>query len=392
MQNFSPYNFFQLNPGITFLNFGSFGSCPRPIFQKYLDFQLEQERDPVQVFMYRSQLYLEASRKALGAYINCHPDDVVMVPNPSYAVNIITRSLELKPGDEILSTNLEYGACDKAWTFICRQTGAKYIRQPITLPLSTKEKIVEDFFKGCTPKTKIIFISHITSATALILPVKEICAEAKKRGLLTFVDGAHAPGHIALNLQQLEADIYTGACHKWMMTPKGSSFLYVCKQLQPKIMPLVVSWGYDSAMPSHSQFLDYHQVQGTRDLSAFFTIPAAIQFMQENNWVSISEQCKQIVRHNALRFCDLIGSAPLCAINNEFVGQMFSIPVLCSRPEELQKLLYTDYKIEIPVMRLEDKVFIRYSINAFNTQEDLDKLYAALKDIIRQNDLIQSLT
>lgn len=390
MQNSSLKTQFLLNPEITFLNFGSFGACPKPIFDDYQKWQLEMEREPVQFMTSRSLHYLKASREALGNYVNCHSDDLVFVPNPSYAVNIVSKSLDLKPGDEILTTNLEYGACDKAWKFICKKTGAKYIRQTIQLPLTTKEQFVEDFFKGLSPKTKLVFIGQITSTTALILPVKEICERAKQKGLMTFIDGAHVPGHIPLDLSELKVDMYTGACHKWMMTPKGTSFLYVKKEIQNLLDPLVVSWGYDSAAPSHSQFLDYHQMQGTRDFTGFLTVPTAIHFMKENNWEVVSTSCKELVRKNAQRFCDLLGSKPLCPVTEEFLGQMFSIPINCLEPEKLQRHLYDHYKIEIPVMRLDDKIFIRYSINAFNTQSDLDRLYDSLKEIIETTDFIKA--
>lgn len=380
---------FLLNPEITFLNFGSFGSCPKPIFDDYQRWQIEMEREPVQFITSGSSQYLKKSREALGEFVHCHADDLVFVPNPSYAVNIVSRSLNLKPGDEILSTNLEYGACDKAWNYIVKKTGARYVRQPIQLPLSSKEQFVEDFFKGLSPRTKLIFLGQITSTTALILPVREICEIAKQKGLMTFIDGAHVPGHIPLHLSELGADLYTGACHKWMMTPKGVSFLYSKKEVQHLLDPLVVSWGYESAMPSHSQFLDYHQMQGTRDFTGFLTVPAAIDFMRKNNWESVSESCRNLIRNNAGRFCELVGSTPLCPISEEFLGQMFSIPVICKEPEKLQQHLYINYKIEIPVMRLEDKIFIRFSINAFNSQRDLDKLFAALKEIIETTGLIE---
>ncbi len=379
---------FYIQEDITFLNFGSFGACPKPIFEDYQKWQLELEKEPVQFITVNGLQYLKQSRDALANFIGCEGDDLVYVNNPSFAVNTIARSLNLKEGDEILSTNIEYGACDKVWQFICEKTGAKYIRQPIQLPLINKEKFIEDFFKGLSHKTKLIFISHMTSSTALILPVKEICDIAKNKGLMTFVDGAHAPGHIDLNLKNIKADFYTGACHKWMMTPKGCSFLYVKPEFQKDIEPLVVSWGYKSVFPSHSQFLDYHQMQGTRDFSAFLTVPKAIAFMQTYDWKAVSLHCKQLVRDNAMRFCDLLNSKPLCPITEEFLGQMFSIPILCKEPEQLQKHLFTNYKIEIPVMRLDEKVFIRYSINAFNTQKDLDNLFNALEEIKVKTNLI----
>ncbi|HXP52736.1 MAG TPA: aminotransferase class V-fold PLP-dependent enzyme, partial [Bacteroidia bacterium] len=240
---------FLLNTDITYLNFGSFGACPRPIFEEYQRYQLELETEPVQFIAVNGPVYLKKSREALAQYINCNADDLVYVTNPSYAINIIAKSLKLNAGDEVLSTNIEYGALDRTWNYYCKKAGAKYVRQPITLPLVSKEKFIEDFFKGLTSKTKAIFIGEITSTTALIFPVKEICEIAKSKGLLTIVDGAHVPGHISLNLAEMKADVYTGACHKWMCTPKGCSFLYVKKEFQELFDPLVVSWGYESAFP-----------------------------------------------------------------------------------------------------------------------------------------------
>lgn len=386
--SFDIRNLFILRKDITFLNFGSFGACPKPIFENYQKWQYELEQEPIQFITINGLQYLKQSREALAKYLNCSADDLVFVTNPSYAVNAIAKSFDLKEGDEVLTTDLEYGACDKTWNYYCKQKGAKYVRQHITLPLTTKEKFVEEFFKGLSPKTKLIFISHITSTTGLIFPVKEICDEAKRKGIMTFVDGAHAPGHVPLNLTELKADFYTGACHKWMMTPKGCSFMYVKKEYQKQVDPLVISWGYDAMFPSHSQFLDYHQTNGTRDYSAFLTVPKAIEFMQQYNWPEISAKCKQMVRDNAQRFCDLTGSKPLCPLTDEFLGQLFSIPIKSNEPEKLQRHLFEKYKIEIPVMRHGDKVYLRYSINVFNSQNDLDILYNAMKEIMASTDLL----
>ncbi|NCU02515.1 MAG: aminotransferase class V-fold PLP-dependent enzyme, partial [Chitinophagaceae bacterium] len=290
---------FLIRKDITYLNFGSFGACVKPVFERYQQYQLELEQEAVQFITVTGPKYLEQSRKALGTYINCHQDDVVFVTNPSYAVNIIAKSLKLQAGDEILTTNLEYGACDRTWKYYCERSGAVYKQQPIHLPLTSKEEFVEQFFKGLTAKTKMVFLSHLTSSTGLRLPVEEICAKAKEHGLLTFIDGAHAPGHVEVDLQKLQADIYTGACHKWMMTAKGSSFLYVKKELQPLFDPLIVSWGYNALFPSHSQFLDYHQMQGTRDFSAFLTIPDAIAFMEKYDWVNVAAHYRKMTQDNA---------------------------------------------------------------------------------------------
>lgn len=379
---------FLLNPEISYLNFGSFGACAKPIFEDYQKWQLELETEPVQFLTVNGLNYLKKSREALGAYIGCPADDLVFTPNPSYAFNIIAKSLVLKPGDEILSTNLEYGAMDKTWNYYCGKAGAIYVRQEIELPVRDKEALIEQFWKGFSDKTKAVFISEITSSTGMKLPVKEICEIAKQKGLLTIVDGAHTPGHIPLNLAELKADIYTGACHKWMLAPKGCSFLYVKKEFQNLFDPLVVSWGYDSATPSHSQFLDYHQGQGTRDISAFLTIPKAIEFLNQYDWPARAAECRKLVKDNALRFCKLLGTNPLCPLTDEFLGQMFSIPIHTPEPESLQRMLFEAYKIEIPVMRHGIDTYLRYSIQVFNTQHDLDRLYDALKEIIENTELI----
>lgn len=379
---------FLLRPDITFLNFGSFGACPKPIFDDYISWQRLLEAEPVQYIAFNGNQYLETSRKALAEYINCMADDLVYVTNPSYAINIIAKSLQLEPGDEVLSTDLEYGAMDRTWNYYCGKAGARFVRQHIDLPVTDKQSFIDQFWKGYTSNTKAIFISQITSSTALIFPVKEICDMAKERGLLTIVDGAHVPGHIPLDLAELKADIYTGACHKWMITPKGCSFLYVKPEFQKLFDPLVVSWGYQAAMPSHSQFLDYHQMQGTRDFSAFLTVPHAIAFMKEHNWAQVAADCRKLAHSNYQRFCALLGSAPLAPITDEFLGQMCSIPINTPQPEKLQRLLFDEYKIEIPVMRHEARTFIRYSINAFNSQADLDKLYDALTEIMDKTDLV----
>ncbi len=380
-----PYKkYFLLDESITYFNFGAFGAAAKPVFEDYQRWQLELEREPTQFFTVNYNKYLEQSRNALAEFINCDADDIVYVMNPSYAVNIIAKSFNLNAGDEILTTNLEYGACDKTWEYYCEKAGALYKKQSITLPLTTKEIFIEELFKGYTSKTKLIFISHITSATALIFPVKEVIIKAKELGVPVFIDGAHVPGHISLDLNELQPDIYTGACHKWMMTPKGSTFLYIKRELQNQFDPLVVSWGYKSAMPSHSLFLDYHQLQGTRDISAFLTIPAAIQFMKEHNWTEVAKQCRKLVQDNAQRFCDLLKTQPLAPVNDEFIGQMLSIPIQTSDPVKLYRFLFDEHQIEIPVMNINNKFYLRYSINAFNSQEDLDKLFETLMEALNR--------
>jgi len=380
---------FLLDPNITFLNHGSFGACPKPIFEEFQRFQLELETEPVDFIVRRQPKYLRAARESLSKFIGCNAGDLFFTSNPTFAINVIMRSIRLNEGDEILSTNHEYGAMDRTWNFYCRKTGAKYIRQNISLPITSKEQIIEEFWKGYNSNTKVVFLNQISSSTALIFPVKEICDKAQQLGLITIVDGAHIPGHIDLDITELNPDYYTGTLHKWMLAPKGSSFLYVKPEFQADLEPLVVSWGYESIAPGESQFLDYHELQGTRDVSAFLCTPKVVSFLEKNNWKEVSKSCKHLVLKNYQRFCDLVGTQPLCPVTEQFLGQMASIRINTDKPAELKNMLYDKYKIQIPVMPLNGNFYIRFSINAYNQQDDLDKLYYALEEIIKTTDLIK---
>ncbi|PHR28695.1 MAG: aminotransferase [Fluviicola sp.] len=371
-------NDFLLNPEFRHLNHGSFGACPRPIFEDYQYWQLRLEQDPVQFFVHDGNKQLEISKLALAKYINCDADDLVMTMNPSYAINIVAKSFNLEAGDEILSTDHEYGAMDRTWSYYCQKAGATYIQQEIPLGLKSKEEIIEEFWKGYSHRTKAIFISQITSMTATIFPVKEICERAKQLGLITIIDGAHVPGHIPLDLSKLKADIYTGACHKWMLAPKGCSFLYITKEFQNNFDPLLISWGFEADVPGKSKFLDYHQLQGTRDYAAFLTLPKAIEYLNSNNWWDVSKRCKQLILDNYEDLCDIAGTNPITAVNSDFLGQICSIPIPISDPNELKSLLYEKYKIEIPVFQWKDQIFMRLSAQAYVEQEDIDYLKKAL--------------
>lgn len=379
---------FLLDPEIIYLNHGSFGACPKPIFDDYQQWQRLLESEPSQFFFKKGPEQLLKSKQALAEFIKCDPDDFVFTANPTFAINTIMRSLKLEPGDEILATDNEYGAMDRTWNFYMSKTGAKYVRAGVTLPVVSKEQMLEDFWRHYSPKTKVVFINQISSATALIFPAKEICERAKELGLITIVDGAHVPGHIELDLSELKADFYTGTMHKWMLAPKGNSFLYVKKEFQQMLDPLVVSWGYESDTPGASRFLDYHEHQGTRDYSAFLTAPAAIGFLKAIDWKRSAADSRQLILDNYRRFCDLLGTEPICPVSEEFLGQMCSIPVNTSNASGLKETLFSKYRIEIPVMRLNGKTYLRISTHVYVSQSDIDALFDALQDIVKNSDLI----
>ncbi len=373
---------FLLRSDVVYLNHGAFGACPRPVFEVYQSWQRELERQPVEFLGRRASTLMAEARARLAAYLHCEADEVVYFPNPTTAINMVARSIGLGPGDEILASDQEYGAMDRTWRFVCQQTGARYVRQPIPLPLTDAAEFVEHVWRGVRPQTRAIFLSHISSPTALRFPVEMVCARARAAGILTIVDGAHAPGQIALDLPALGADLYTGACHKWMCAPKGAAFLYAPREVQPMLKPLVVSWGWEAEKPSASTFVDHHEWQGTRDLAAFLSVPAAIDFQEQHDWESVGARCRALARETRRRVHALTRLEPICPEEGGWFKQMFAAPLPVPNPELFQRRLYERYRIEVPVYRWADQVLIRPSFQAYNDEADADRLVEALQELL----------
>jgi len=371
---------FQLDPDVTFLNHGSFGATPKFVFETYQSWQKRLERQPVLFLGRELDGLLKESRQVLGNYLNSSVDDLVYIPNATFGVNIISRSLNLKAGDEILTSDHEYGACDYSWDFSCMKTKANYIHQPISLPVQTEEEIIEQFWQGVTQRTKAIFLSHITSPTALRMPIDKICQRAGQAGIFTIIDAAHSPGQIYVDLQALGADIVFGNCHKWMLAPKGAAFIYVRREIQPLVEPLIVSWGFnaDTDTTTGSKFIDLFQWTGTRDPSAALSVPSAIQFMEENNWNEVRQKCHLLLRQAIDRICELTSLPPLYPLDSDFFSQMGIAPLPRCDTVLLKKSLYDNYKVEIPLVQWHDKQFLRISVQGYNSQEDIDRLITAL--------------
>ena len=370
---------FLLDPSITFLNHGSFGAAPRPVFKEYQRWQLELERQPVEFLGRRITGLMADARAALGKYLGTRADNLIYATNVTVALNIAARSLELGAGDEVLSTDHEYGALDRTWRFLAKERGFTYINQPIPVPLVSAEKFAEDFWKGVTPRTRVIFISHITSPTAIIFPLDEILQYAREANIITIVDGAHAPGHIPLQLDSLGADFYGGNLHKWLCAPKGAGFLYARPEVQHLLKPLIVSWGYEAESPSASQFVDHHEWQGTRDAAAFLSVPAAIEFQRKHHWEKIQAECHELAREAQRRVCELTGIPPLHPDADNWFGQMISAPLPPNADIlALKQRLYDNHRVEVPLIAWNDRKLMRVSIQAYNTRRDVDALITAL--------------
>lgn len=373
---------FMLDPDVTYLNHGSFGACPEPIFNSLIKWQKKLEREPVKHLAFDVYDYLEESRAALGTYINCNKEDLAFFPNPSTALNTVLRSLKLEKGDEILTTDHEYGAMDRAWSFLSKKKGIRYIKQKVNLPIKSKESFINDFIKGVSEKTKVIFLSQITSSTALVFPVQEICDFARENNIITIIDGAHVPGQIKLDIKKMNPDFYSGACHKWMCSPKGVAFLYVNKKFQNTIEPLVISWGYEAEKPSKSQFLDYLQWQGTNDMSAYLTIPDTIDFLKTNNWNTVSDKCQSLNHWAKEEIIKELGVKEVSS--NAFTAKQMSsfFLKLSDDPVKDQVEFYRKYKIQVPFISWNNQTLFRISIQVYNTKQDIYKLIQALKDYI----------
>lgn len=374
---------FLLDPSVVFLNHGSFGATPKPVFREYQRWQRELENQPVEFLGRRITGLMAESRSVLGDYVGTHADNLVYAQNATIALNIVARSLSLKPGDEALATNHEYGAVDRMWRFLSKERGFTYVNRAMSTPIASKEKFIEEFWAGVTPNTRAICVSHISSPTAIIFPVEEIIRRAKEAGIVTIVDGAHAPGQLPLHLDSLGADFYAGNLHKWLCAPKGAGFLYARPESQNLVKPLVVSWGYEPETPVSSEFVSHHEWWGTRDMAAFLSVPAAIEFQEKHDWERVREACHQLAKECQKKICDLTGLAPLHPLEDDWFRQMFSAPLpMTTDVARLKTRLYDEFRIEVPVHEWNGNKLIRVSVQGYNTRDDVDALCDALSRLL----------
>ena len=361
---------FLLDPDVVYLNHGSYGACPRPVFERYQAWQAELEREPVDFLSRRLPGLLAEARGALAAYVGADPDDLVFVPNATHGVNVAARSLDLRPGDEVLATNLEYGACDLMWEHLCARAGARYVRAQIPLPLEQPSEVVDTVCEHLSDRTRALFVSHVTSETALVLPVAELVRRGREAGVTTIVDGAHGPGQLPLDIDRLDADVYTGNCHKWLCAPKGAGFLHVRRDRQDDVDALVIGWGYGD----DSTFVSRHERQATRDPAAYLSVPAAIDWVQANGE---ADRCRALTAEAQRRLTELAGVDPLST--PEFLAQMVAVRVPTNDAEALERTLRDEHAIEVPVKARKTEPLLRVSIAPYNDQSDLDRLLEALQ-------------
>lgn len=370
---------FLLDPTVTFLNHGSFGACPRPVFEVYQRWQRELEAQPVEFLGRRVIDLLDESRHVLAGYVNANPNDVVYIVNATAGVNVMARAIAgiLQPGDEVLTTDHEYGACVMAWEWALQPTGAHLVTAALPPVIENADAVIAALWAQVTPRTRAIYLSHITSASAITLPVAAITEKARAAGLIVLIDGAHVPAHIGLDLRALKPDFYTGNLHKWLCTPKGAAFLYVDEAWQDRVAPLYVSWG---GYPGKSQsFARRMTWQGTHDPAAALTVPAAIQFQDDHDWPKQRIACHALATEARAGLVGVVGTQPLVPDDPAWYAQMIALPLPAGIDGMvLKNRLYDEHRIEIPVSFYADRWLIRASVQVYTTRADIDHLLAAL--------------
>jgi isopenicillin-N epimerase len=347
---------FLLDPEVAYFNHGGFGACPVEVFDEYLRWQRELERAPTELLGRRFGESLREARAALAAFVGAAVDDLVFAPNATSALNAVLRSLRIRPNEEILTTKHEYGAIVRTLEFI-----------RANVVLVEPDELVSKI--GI--RTRAIVVSHITSPTALVLPVEEVCSAARKAGVLSIVDGAHVPGQLPLDIAALGADVYAGNCHKWLCAPKGSAFLWVRAEHQGWIEPLVVSWGYHE----EADFGERHGWQGTRDPAAYLTVPKAIEAH-----ASFDVEAARELADEAERRLGQLGLRPLRGTRAPL---MRALTVRTSDPDALWRRLVEEHRVEVPVYGWDDVALLRVSIGPYNDEVDLDRLVAAVRRSLR---------
>jgi isopenicillin-N epimerase len=377
-----------LDPPITFLNHGSFGAAPKAVLAKQNELRTQLEREPVRFMVRELEPLLDEARAALARFLGADAAAIAFVPNATAGVSAVLRSLDLDRHDELLVTTHEYNASRNALEYVAGIAGAKVVAIDVPFPITSSDEIVQRVLAAVTDRTRLLLIDHVTSQTALIFPIEEIIAKLNARGIDTLVDGAHAPGMFALNLDALGAAYYTGNLHKWVCAPKGAAFLYVRENRRLGIRPVVISHGANSKRTDRSRYHLEFDWPGTFDPTAILSVPTALEFMAslvEGGWPEVMRRNHELALRARDLLCNRLG-IPHPAPDN-MLGSMAAVPLPGGKPyvptlygDPLQDALFDEHNIEVPIhpWPYQPKRVLRISAQLYNEMADYEKLADAL--------------
>lgn len=372
----------RLREDTVYLNHGSFGPPPEPVRLAYRRWQDRLHEQPMDFFVRTMEEAWLDARRRLAQFVGTEEGNLVFVENATWAMNVVAHSLRLRSTDDTVMTDHEYGAVHRIWRRACEGAGASDpIIAELPLPVSSAQDLVDSIMDKVTAKTRLIVVSHITSPTAITMPVHEICQAARARDIAVCVDGPHAVAQLPLDLDGLGCDYYTASCHKWLCAPFGSGFLYVHPRHQATIVPPVLSWG--RLLPKRPEsWSDEFIWGGTRDPSAYLSVPAAIDFLQSVGLEQFRSGTHQLARYARQQLVALSNEPPLVPDSQQWYGSMAHVPLPPGDTISLQQALWDRYGIEVPIIPWNDGRYVRVSCHLYTRQEHIDRLVEGLRELI----------
>jgi isopenicillin-N epimerase len=322
----SPITDWALDPTVTFLNHGSFGACLRAILEVQRGWRDKLETQPVKFLARDLDELLDWTRSEVGAFVGAESDDVALVTNATAGLSTVLRSLIFERGDEILITDHAYNSAANAARFAAALSGARIVVAKIPFPVQSSNQAFDAIVQAITPTTRLAILEHVTSSTALVLPIADLVKTFAEKGIDVLVDGAHGPGMLPIKLRDMQPAYYVGTLHKWVSAPKGSAFLYVRRDRQARIKPLAIGSGAGDTRSDRSRFrLDFDWT-GTFDPSAWLTAPAAIDGLGETvpgGWPALIDANRKLIIKSRLMLAEALKTLPPAP--DEMTGSMAAL-------------------------------------------------------------------
>jgi isopenicillin-N epimerase len=362
----------------TYLNHGSFGPPPLAVQAARRAWQNRLDEQPMDFFVRQLEGLLHDTRHKLAAFVGTTAENLVLVDNATYGMNVVAASVPLGACDEVILNDHEYGAVKRIWQRACDKASAKL--KVVSLPphIESSTQIVDALASAFTPRTKLLVVSHITSPTAITMPVQEICARAQREGVPVCIDGPHAIAQLPVNVDNLGCAIYAASCHKWLSAPLGSGFLYVHPSWQQQVEPPVMSWGrIDGDGPK--SWADEFIWNGTRDASAFLGISAAIDFLGSVGLNAFRQRTHHLARYVRGQLAQFSSESPITPDDPQWYTCMAHAPLPPGDAKALQRVLWEQHRIEVPVIDFGGRRWIRVSCHLYTQREELDRLILALR-------------